>query len=101
MKKLVDGVLMDMTAEEIADLPEVDPVPRFVSMRQARLALLGAGLLDEVETLMAAQPQAVRIEWEYATDVWRDRDLVLSLGAALQLTEQQIDALFIAARAIP
>lgn len=109
MIKVVDGVEVEMTPEEIAErqaeeaaIANAPPeVPRFVSMRQARLALLDAGLLSTVEDLIAQQPQAVQIEWEYATDVWRDRDLVLTLGAALQLSDPQIDGLFLAAKAIP
>lgn len=81
--------------------PAQPAAPRSVSMRQARLALLGAGLLDDVEALIADESQAVKIEWEYATDIWRDRDLVNTLGPALGLTEEQIDALFTAAAAIP
>ena len=45
-------------------------------MRQARLALLQAGLLDQVETALASIPdevqrKAAQIEWEYATTVDR------------------------------
>lgn len=89
----------------------VDPtvVPASVSMRQARLELLatpspaggGQTLLDVVAGYIATQPQATQIEWNYATDIWRDRDLVIGIGAALGLTDAQIDALFIAAAAIP
>lgn len=81
--------------------PPPPSVPRSVSMRQARLALLGAGLLDEVEALIALQPAAVQIEWEYATDIWRNRDLVATLAPALGLSDAQIDDLFVAAKAIP
>ena len=90
-------------ADESFSSPEPAPpgVPHSVSMRQARLALLGAGLLDSVDAVVAQSPRAVQIEWEFATDVWRDRDLVASIGGALGLTDDQIDALFIAAAAIP
>lgn len=111
MIKVVDGVEVTMAPEEeaafLADQAAMraqiaaNAVPRSVSMRQARLALHGAGLLDDVEALIAQQPTAVQIEWNYATDVHRNRDLVLSLGAALQLSDAQIDALFVQARAIP
>jgi hypothetical protein len=73
-----------------------------VSMRQARLALLGAGLLPTVEAAIAALPgvegDAARIEWEYASVVARNSGLVPQMGIALGLTEQQLDGLFIAAR---
>ena len=99
----VPGMLWDGAVLSNPPPPEPEPpgVPRSVSMRQARLALLGAGLLDSVDAVVAQSPRAVQIEWEFATDVWRDRDLVASLGGALNLTSNQIDALFIAAKAIP
>jgi hypothetical protein len=101
--KLVDGVKVPLTPEEIEELkPPSLLVPRSVSMRQARLALLAAGLLSTVQTYMDNMAtEAVRIEWEYATDVHRDRDLVTGIGQLLGLTDVQIDALFVAARAIP
>ena len=85
-----------LTPEEIEER-RVESVPRVVSMRQARLALLAAGLLDDVEAAIAAGPQAARIEWEYATEVQRDYGLVLQLAPALGLTDRQLDDLFVAA----
>jgi hypothetical protein len=78
--------------------------PKVVSMRQARLALLNAGLLSTVNTAVAAMTgdagEAARIEWEYATEVNRDKELVQSLALALSLTETQLDDLFTAAAAL-
>jgi hypothetical protein len=73
--------------------PEPPPVTQ-VSMRQARLALLAADLLDDVEVMMSEADRAVRIEWEYATVVDRNSPLVAAIGSALGLTDEQIDALF-------
>lgn len=82
----------------------VPVVPHAVSMRQARLALLGAGLLTAVNEALAVMPgiegEAARIEWEYATEVMRDSALVTGLSYALGLTEAQLDALFIAGAAL-
>lgn len=76
-----------------------------VTMRQARLALLGAGKLPAVNAAIAAmqgaQGEAARIEWEYSQEVQRDRGLVIQMGASLGMTEEQLDALFTAAAAIP
>lgn len=78
--------------------PPPPPVPTRVTMRQARLALLGAGLLPQVDAAVAAiagtAGDAARIEWEYALTVERNSALVASLTAALALTEAQLDALF-------
>jgi hypothetical protein len=79
-------------------------VPQSVTMRQARLALLGAGVLATVNAAIASMPgdqgEAARIEWEYARDVLRDSPLIGGLMPALGMTEQQIDQLFIAAAAL-
>lgn len=77
------------------------PVPKVVTMRQARLALLGAGLLDTVTTQIATLPspqkEAATIEWEYSQEVHRNKELVGVLAPMLGLTGAQIDQLFIAA----
>ena len=73
--------------------PPAPPVTQ-VSMRQARLALLAADLLDDVEAMIVQADRAVQIEWEYATVVDRASPLVEAIGTALNLTDVQIDALF-------
>jgi len=84
------------TPEQIAERKKA-LVPSVVSMRQARLALLQSGLLDSVETFMLSAPAATKIEWEYATEVNRNYGLVLALAAQLNLSEEDIDNLFITA----
>ncbi len=71
-----------------------DNVTTRVTLRQARLALLEMRLLDSVEAAITIGPQEWQIEWEYATWVDRDSDLVQGLGAAMGLTSEQLDALF-------
>jgi hypothetical protein len=70
-------------------------------MRQARLALLGAGLLAGVEAAINALPspqkEAARIQWEYSQEVQRHHGLVSSLAPTLGMTEAQIDSLFVEA----
>lgn len=92
------------SAEEI-EAHRKSLVPESVTMRQARLAMLGAGILDDVESLIQQMPgdegRAARIDWEYALDVRRDWPLIGGLGSQLGLTEQQIDDLFVAAAAVP
>lgn len=78
--------------------PVVPSIPEVVTMRQARLALLQAGLLAQVNTAVASMPGAAgdtaRIEWEFSSTVERNRPLVQSLIGALGLTESQLDDLF-------
>jgi hypothetical protein len=72
--------------------------PAAVTMRQARLALLGAGKLDDVAAAIAGLPspqkEAAQIEWEYSTEVKRDSTLVTQLAPALSLDTAALDALF-------
>ena len=75
-------------------------VPQSVTPRQARIALLNAGLLDQVEAAIASGPRADQITWEFAVDVRRDYALIANLGTALGLTGTQIDDLFRAAAAL-
>lgn len=78
----------------------VPTAPAVVTMRQARLALLGAGLLAQVNAaitaMQGAEGDAARIEWEYAQEVSRDSPLVAALAGELGLTEGQLDDLFAA-----
>jgi len=80
-------------------------IPQSVTMRQARLAMLGAGILSQVDALIAAMPgdegESARIDWNHARDVKRDWPLIDALGPQMGLTEQQIDDLFIYAATIP
>jgi hypothetical protein len=110
ISRIVDGVRVDevvaMSPEEIgewqaaSEAASVRPVPVAVTARQIRLALLEMKLLDEVEAVIAAADRAVQIEWEFANVIRRDHGM-WSIGAqALGKTEEEIDALFLAAELI-
>ena len=71
-----------------------DPVPQQVTMRQARLALLSAGLLDDVEVVIAAAGREAQLEWEYAAAVDRSNLAVAAVQQQEALTDAQIDDLF-------
>jgi hypothetical protein len=98
-------ITADMTAISDGELAilrtPVLVVPQEVTMRQARLALAGAGLLSAVNAAINSMPEpqktAALIEWEYSTVVKRSQPLVQSLVPILGLTEAQIDTLFIQA----
>ena len=70
------------------------PVPKEVTMRQARLALNATGLLDTVTAAVAAAPKAVQIEWEFASDLKRHGPTLRALQTPLGLSDAQIDDLF-------
>lgn len=80
--------------------PYVAPAPppvTSVTPRQARLALLGAGLLDQVTAAVNAAGGATLITWEYASSFDRHDPLIAQIGASLSMTDAQIDALFLTA----
>jgi hypothetical protein len=90
------------TAKAAVDFnaPDAPRVPGSITMRQAQLALMGAGLLNTVNAAVAAMPgaqgDAARIEWNASSTVERNKPLVLAMASVLGLTAAQIDALFIA-----
>ena len=82
----------------------IDITVSVVTMRQARLALLQAGLLPTIEaaidSMESPAKEAARIEWEYAQELRIDHPLVVSLTAAIGMTGEQLSDLFTAAAAI-
>lgn len=91
---LWDGV--DAT-DPVIENPPAKVVPQQVSMRQARLALLDAGLLDDVEAVIGAAGRAAQIEWEYAATVDRNHPVITIVQQQQSMTDSQIDALFTSA----
>jgi hypothetical protein len=95
-----ERTIVQLTPEEIAVLPPVSPppVPTVVTMRQARLALLQTGRLEQVNSAIATMPgvdgEAARIEWEFSSTVERNRPLVQGLRPSLGLSEADLDDLF-------
>lgn len=86
----------EIAAEELRQQKLIPITPR-----QARLALLGAGLLDAVETELAKpENKAAQIAWEYALEIKRDDPLIATFAVVLGLTDAQIDALFETARTL-
>ena len=84
--------------------PVVVAVPQEVTMRQARLALLENGLLANVQPAINSLPEPdktkAQIEWEYSNALQRGNPFVAVLGAALGLSSQDLDDLFIQASAL-
>ena len=108
MKKLVNGVEVEMSVEEEAAFlaqqaaDSAPRVPQSVTRRQARQALFLAGLLDNVQPALDAIPDAtqrrlMQIEWDDSQEFHRNRPALLALAGALGLNSSQIDQLFITA----
>jgi hypothetical protein len=81
--------------EIVVAQPLVASVPNIISMRQARLALLQAGLLDTVSAAMVTPEE--KIWWDYSTVVDRNNALVLQKTAAIGISSEQLDSLFVLA----
>ncbi|MGB3069286.1 MAG: hypothetical protein WBC18_12095, partial [Ottowia sp.] len=94
--------LADWVESYVPPEPEPPSVPQVVTRRQARRALALGGLLDLVQPAIEAIPDPTQralaqIDWDDATDFRRDDATLLMLAAALGLTEEQLDDLFILA----
>lgn len=100
---LISGLLKPISKEEADQIiltklvQSPVQVPQVVTIRQAKLALLQVGLLDDVDAAVAQSDRATQIEWEYATEVRRTWSTLLTLQTALGLSDAQIDDLFILA----
>lgn len=78
-------------------------IPAVVTMAQARKALILGGIsIASVNTAIdgivdATERELAQTDWEYSATVRRDSALVTSLGPILDLTDEQIDDLFLLA----
>lgn len=104
---LLDG---QWTAPPVVEEPYVAPqplpppvalVPTIISMKQARLALLGAGLYsaaqDAIANMAGPAGDQARIVWEYSATVERSSQLVANVSVALGIDDSHLDELFILA----
>lgn len=65
-----------------------------ISPRQAKLALLEAGLLDAVEAAVAASSRTVQIYWTESIEFHRNDPVLTAMAAQLGLTSTALDELF-------
>ena len=87
--------IVDLAIIEKVKLEKKMSVPNSITMRQAKLHLLGLGLLDEVESIISSN-RAWQIEWSGST-VERVSPLIEVLKTNLALTNDAVDDIFIAA----
>jgi len=91
----------NLTEQEINNrLPKP---PSSCTPRQFRLALISSGIdIDIIETMLnnipdPTQKKIALIEWEYSIEIKRDHPLISSFAQQLNITEQQLDDIFILA----
>lgn len=84
--------------------PPAPVIPSVLTMRQARLALFTAGLINSVQAAINALPspdkEKAQIEWEFSNEVQRHNGFVSQLAPVLGLTSEQVDALFVTGAAL-
>lgn len=78
---------------------EPDPV-KSISRFQARVALRNAGMLTQVENVVAASDELTQMAWADTVQWNRDSPTINALATQIGLTQPQIDTLFEAASKI-
>lgn len=103
MKKYVNGELVDMTPAEIAEIEAIRANPPRktlpdLTMAQFRLGMIDAGIDEAVDAAVKAMQgvdgKKARVQYEYRTTVRRESELITQLAPALNLTDEQIDAMW-------
>lgn len=94
----VDGV-WEITTYGTEHLNELNrkAIPQSVTIRQAKLALSTSNLLTTVNTFIATQSEEVQIYWENSILIERNHPIVLLVQVDLNLTDTELDNLFILA----
>ena len=100
--RLVDAAIGGKIGDSIINghvvpVPAVKAIPMVVSPRQIRQAMTKANLRLRVENAVAASDQDTMDWYEFATEFRRDSPVVAMLAAALQVTDEQLDDLWILA----
>lgn len=89
---------VQITDEEAAAIQEANkPVPppvTQISPRQIRMALTQLGLRSQVETAVAAGDQDTKDWYEFSTYFDRNHPQVLAMATALNVDNQELDALW-------
>lgn len=80
--------------------PEAARAGMVCSRFQARAALMQAGLLDQAEAIIAQADALTQLAWAEAVEFRRNSPTINAMGAALGMTDAQLDALFEAAMGI-
>jgi hypothetical protein len=97
---VVDTNYVKLRADYTIEILDYKRVPKSVTKRQAKQALLQANLLDIVETYIINASRSVQIDWYDSQDIQRDWSSLETIASDLELTKEQIDDLFILAETL-
>lgn len=87
-------------AESLEDISDsFEEVPAQISRLQARTILRQHGLLEAVETLLSdpTLDPTIQDAWNHASVFFRHSPIILSMATALELSDEQVDNMFIEA----
>lgn len=98
---IVTHTIENFTQEEI-DTEYRASIPQIVTPRQLKTQLVLSGInLSDIDALISQldEPQKTitKIAWEYSTDFDRNNPMILAFAPMLNLTETDVDNIFIAA----
>ncbi len=84
------------------EISSINPPIEDISPRQIRMALLALGLTEAaidsaINSLSSPQKEQAMISWKYSTTFKRENEAVAAIGALLNLSSEQLDALWKAA----
>ena len=101
-KWVLEWTVRDKTPEELADWLLQKRIGMNVTPLQAKIALLNADLLSDVEAVIddPSTDTLIKLAWTNATEYRRLSPMVNGIASVLGLTEHQLDALFVAAATI-
>ena len=75
--------------------PVPTPVPQSISPAQMRVALINTNLFDRVTSAVASGDQKMKIWWEFSTAFERNNVYVVAMATQLNVTDKELDDLFI------
>lgn len=82
-------------------IPPPDPIPQQVPMWAVRVVLTNHSLFDAAQAAITASDNvALKAIWEYGNFADRGSAAIASLAAALNLTDEQVDGMFVEANSI-
>jgi len=90
----IEGVLEVMSEEAWNSAKITEENARFycpatITAAQIRLGFLKYGLLDSVEEVVKTLPKNLQIEWEYATILYRNSELIRQIGNTLNILKDK------------